>query len=131
MKYLLLIITIFLSTISFSQTKLGLAFKNPKESLKSLSYTEKSLLYECISIMGTSLDSLQGVEDIYNTPQFVNLNVKAVVRSDYFFVDPISNQKTNCAVETNKITPKLMKPRYMVFVMRNEEGSKVTLQQYR
>jgi hypothetical protein len=130
MKYLLIISFIFQSFISFSQTKIGFGFQNPKESINYLTETEKLLLTDCVNILGTSIDSLHGVSEIYNTPDFYNSNIRAVVRSSYLFTDPISKNLTYTVTETQEYRSIFRKPKYMIFIVREDKGSKVTLQMY-
>ena len=140
MKYILTLFLFFFFSLSYSQDSdknksdeqycFNFGYKNPKECLVHLKDSEKKLLFECLKIIGTDLESLVGVDEIYNTSEFFNCNIKAVVKSDYMFLDVKSQTYTNTVVETLEKKINLREPKYMVFVKRDSNGTKITLQMY-
>jgi len=126
-KYYLFILFVISVFSTFGQ---NLGFKNPKDCYQFLSQSEKILLNECLDSLNVKLYSIKGVDEIYDSPILLNCNIKAVVKSDYLFKDSRTQTYTNYLIETLFRNATLMEPKYMVFVNRDTNGSKITVQQY-
>ena len=130
LKPLILFLSLILAAaISHGQT-FGMADSNPRELYKKLGKTEKKLMEECAQIMGVPIDSLVGTDDVENTPEFKDAYIKVVVRSNYPFINAVTKEETTTAVEVREGKIHLPQRRFMVFIMKNKEDVKVTLQMY-
>lgn len=130
-KYVVYSILFVVSLTSFGQFY-GMGFKNPKEALNNLDYCDRHLLYECSELVGVPIDSMIGVDDIFNTEEFLNTEytVKVAIRSNIIFYDEYTKDSTDTILETYLGSAKLDKPRFMVFILKKEKETKVTLQMY-
>lgn len=128
-KILLILSLIFVNSFVFGQGY-GYGFKDPKEAYTAMSDTEKYLLLECSKLIGVPIDSMTSIDSIYNTSEYYTSNVKVVVRSNYLFINPVTGQETDTAIETVERFGGLEKPRFIVYVWKNGNNTKVTLQMY-
>lgn len=126
-KYYLTILFVVSVISTFGQ---NFGFKNPKDCYQFLTQSEKFLLNECLDSLNVKLESIKGVDEIYNSPILLNCSIKAVVKSDYLFLDSRTQTYTKYSMETLSRNGILIEPKYMVFVNRNTNGSKITVQQY-
>lgn len=110
----------------------GFGFKNPKKALEALNDSEKYLLLDCSEIVGVPLDSMLGVDEIYERfrEESSQYNVMVVVRSNYLLHDTENNNGKDKVIENYYRYKNLDAPRFMVFVLKTNEGTKVTLQMY-
>lgn len=127
MKNILLIL-LFYPSIIFGQV--GFGFKNLKESLVYMNETEKKLLTDCAKTFNLEIDSLTSIEDIYDKSVIMTCSILASVRSNYPFENTVTKEYCDRAIYFEKGKTILDKPRYMIFVMRDKNGSQVTLQKY-
>jgi hypothetical protein len=124
-RFNLSILLILISMSLFSQS-FGSGFKSVKEAYESLDSLGKSLLEDCSKIMDIPIDSMAGVNEVYDEFKMESNNyyIKAVACK----YDP-KNGKTQ-VTEYNAGIKHLEKPLFMVFVFGYGMRKKVTLQMY-
>jgi hypothetical protein len=124
-KLIISICLFFITSLVFGQS-FGSGFKSPKEAYESLDSLGKVLLEDCSKGFGMSIDSMIGVNDVYDTfkHESNNYNIKVVaVKYD-------SKKGKTQVVEYRKGTKSLDAPLFMVFVFGYGDMKKVTLQMY-
>lgn len=136
MKKLIATLSFILLSVNLIAQNFNIGLKNPKDAYNLLDNNGKSLMQECSRIAGVPIDSMMGVDSVYNTFKYVadEYNVKVIVVSDHQINNYTQNPNTtyfsgNTIVE-DFYGKNLETPMFMVFIRKTKEGTEITLQMY-
>ena len=131
-NFVLTSLFLFLTTISFSQNY-GTVL-TPQEANTKLQGTAKQLFLECVKISGYSLEQMKPIEPENEPGRSKNTcSIQVIAISDTLFRDrrfPNDSVMVKSLTQEIKGDYKLEEPRFMVFAIQIDGGTKITLQKY-